>query len=249
MCDRISNQFYGRWLQFNVDTNWNGIIVIEVISGGVVAPDHDLLLTYCSAPTPTYEFYDRWESAQLLNFWKSLLLRLKCGSVAFQSLKATSMAQKWDVYQVICNLATWSNGTRLPVDRRALQVALLPPELLMTWTTPTKSPYYLHCHRIARVITLTTLFWPTRTPVRAPEHNTMTKWLLPLPPNTHITCTAAAIADPINILLLWNCKRTLKFVAQKTIPITAILDLCPKKRYNRDFHSVTPALSSNQNAF
>ena len=43
MCDRISNQFYGRWLQFNVDTNWNGIIVIEVISGGVLAPDHDLL--------------------------------------------------------------------------------------------------------------------------------------------------------------------------------------------------------------
>ena len=67
------------------------------------------------------------------------------------------------------------------------------------------------------------------------------------PPNTHITCTAAAIADPLNILLLWNCKTGEEELEQKTIPITAILDLCPKKRYNQDFHSVTPALSSNQN--
>ena len=95
----------------------------------------------------------------------------------------------------------------LPVDRRELQVALLPPELLMTWATPTKSPYYftLPPHSKSDRTNnnlLATLFWP----IRAPEHNTMTKWLLPLPPNTHITCTAAAISDPLDILLLWNCK-------------------------------------------
>ena len=212
MCDRISNQFYGRWLQFNVDTNWNGIIVIEVISGGVVAPDHDLLLTYCAAPTPTCEFHDRWDSVQLLNFWKSLLLRLNCRSVLhFKASNRPQWQKKWDVYEVIYNLAIWSNSARFAGWQKRIASGVA-----TTWTANDLN----HSHQIPILLTLpqhsksdhtsnnllATLFWPTRTPVRAPEHNTMTKWLLPLPPNTHITCTAAAIADPLNILFLWNCK-------------------------------------------
>ena len=158
MCDRISNQFYGRWLQFNVDTNWNGIIVIEVISGGVVAPDHDLLLTYCAAPTPTYEFYDRWDSVQLLNFWKSLLLRLNFWRVLHFKASKPPRWHKSATFTKLFVVLQFDQTTQgLPVDKRELQVALLPPELLMTWATPTKSPYYLRCHHTVRVIALT--YW------------------------------------------------------------------------------------------
>ena len=160
MCDRISNQFYGRWLQFNVDTNWNGIIVIEVISGGVVAPDHDLLLTYCVAPTPTYEFHDRWDSVQLRNFWKSLLLRLNYRSVLHFKAARRPQWQKSETFIKLFAILQFDQTAQgLPVDRRAFQVALLPPELLMTWATPTKSPYYLRSHRTARVITLAATYW------------------------------------------------------------------------------------------
>ena len=146
MCDRISNQFYGRWLQFNVDTNWNGIIVIEVISGGVVVPDHDLLLTYCSAPTPTYEFYDRWDSVQLLNFWKSLLLRLNCRSVLhFKASKRPNWRKKWDVYQVIYNLAIWSNSARFAGWQKRIA-----SDVAATWTANDLS----HSHQIPILLTL-----------------------------------------------------------------------------------------------
>ena len=117
------------------------------------------------------------------------------------------MAEKWDVYQVICNLAIWSNGTRFAGWQKSIASGVA-----TTWTANDLD----HSHQIPILLTLpphsksdrtnnnllATLFWP----IRAPVHNTMTKWLLPLPPNTHITCTAAAIADPLNILLLWNCK-------------------------------------------
>ena len=80
---------------------------------------------------------------------------------------------------------------------------------------------------------LATLFWPTRTPVRAPEHNTMTKWLLPLPPNTHITCTAAAIADPLNILLLWNCKtgeEELRSLLHRKLSLSLLFWICALRK-------------------